>query len=93
MSAEDAKDVWDKAIITNQTKVFGQTCEMNDKVFQLQSEQKQQGQFRETLEQIHICSSSIHQKEIKHLMVLFTTLEKPVIAKPELASEAGKAEE
>ena len=56
---------------------------MNGHVFQLQVEQRKKGQYQETMEQLHVYASNTYKKEIKHLKVLFTQLQKPNIVKPE----------
>ena len=58
---------------------------MNGQIFQLQLEQKKKGQFQETLNQLQIYLSSNYKKDIKHLKILFTALQQPVIIKPEIA--------
>ena len=66
---------------------------MNGQVFQLQAEQKKKGQFQETLDQLHIYSSSVHKKDRKHLKVLFTELEQPTIVKPEMQEKPTPSEQ
>ncbi len=71
----------------------GNTKEMNGKVFQLQTEQKRRGQFRDTLEQLHVYASTTYKKDIRHMRVLFTSLDQPVVTKPELVEGATKGQE
>ena len=61
---------------------------MNGQVVQLQIEQLRKGQFQETLEQLHIYSSSVYKKDIKYLKILFTELKQPTIVKPEIQDKA-----
>lgn len=72
---------------------IGHTKEINGKIFQLQTEQKHMGKFRETLEQLHLYTSITYKKDIKHKRILFTTLEQPTILKLELLKGASKAQE
>ena len=55
---------------------------MNDNVFQFQVEQKRKGQYQETVDQLQVYLASVYKKDIRHLKVLFTQLEKPVIVRP-----------
>ena len=71
----------------------GKTKEMNRHVFQLHAEQKKKGQFRDTLDQLRVYSSSVHKKEIKDLKVLFTHLTQPVLTKPEKPVESSTVEQ
>ena len=64
---------------------------MNSHVFQLQVERKQKGQFNDTMEQLQVYSSAMYKKEIKHLKILFTKLELPVIVKPEAPTTGDPA--
>ena len=66
----------------NKSTFVRQTKEMNDNVFQFQVEQKRKGQYQETVDQLQVYLASVYKKDIRHLKVLFTQLEKPVIVRP-----------
>ena len=90
--SQKSKAKWQKGR-QNKSGFVGKTREMNGQVFQLQAEQKKKGQFQETLDQLKIYSSSVHIKDIKHLKILCTELELPVIVKPELQEDSTPSEQ
>ena len=77
----------------NNANFTGKTREMNGQVFQLQLEQKKKGQFQETLNQLQIYSSSNYKKDIKHLKILFTEFQRPVIVKSKIDENMSKCEQ
>ena len=77
----------------SKTAFTGKTREMSGQVFQLQVEQKQKGQFQETLDQLQVYASSSYKKDIKHLKVLFTKLETPTIVRPKIDDKATPGEQ
>ena len=67
---------------TRKTAVTCDTPEMLGHVFQVHSEQRNRGQFQDTLDQLKIYVSTNYKKEIKHMRKLFTDLQTPQINKP-----------
>ena len=64
------------------TTFTGDTPEMLGHVFQVHSEQRNRGQFQDTLDQLKIYASTNYKKEVKHMQKLFTELQTPQINKP-----------
>ena len=60
----------------------GKETEMNGHVFELPSETKNRGQFKDTLEALQIYASKHFKKDINHLEILFTNLDMPSLSKP-----------
>ena len=60
----------------------GSLSSMNGNVFELPSERRKRGQFRETLNALRTLASMEYKKEILYLEPLFRKLEDPVVEKP-----------
>ena len=65
----------------------GETMEMSGNVFQCHSEQRERGQFEETIGALTTFSSTKYVSNIDYLTPIFVNLSQPVLTKPNLTSK------
>ena len=71
------------------TTFKGETAKMNDKVFQLLSEQPKRGQFEETMEALQRYANKTYPLDGVFLLPLFKDLSRPVLEEPTKARGKG----
>ena len=69
------------------TTFTGNTVDMNGHVFQLSTERRKRGQFRDTLDQLLTHTGIHHKQEIEYLKPMLKNLETPVINVPQPPSD------